>query len=83
MNHCKEEDRDMATLLDGFENYLIHEKQASRNTITSYMRDVQQFIHYLQTQELEPEIVERPQVIAYTHWLTEQGKSPATAPWLH
>lgn len=68
----------MATLLDGFENYLIHEKQASRNTITSYMRDVQQFIHYLQTQELEPEIVERPQVIAYTHWLTEQGKSPAT-----
>ena len=68
----------MATLLDGYENYLVNEKQASRNTITSYMRDVQQFFNYLQTLALEPTAVDRSQIIAYTHWLTEQGKSPAT-----
>lgn len=68
----------MATLLDGYENYLVNDKQASRNTITSYMRDVQQFFKYLLTLEVEPEAVERTQVIDYTHWLSEQGKSPAT-----
>lgn len=68
----------MANLLDGYENYLVNEKKASRNTITSYMRDVQQFFRYLHTLEVEPESVERAQIMEYTHWLAEQGKSPAT-----
>ena len=43
----------MSELLDLYENYLITEKKASANTVSSYLRDMHQFEAAMQEQELE------------------------------
>ena len=38
----------MLDIIRAYENYLIKVKQASENTISSYMRDIRQFSEWLQ-----------------------------------
>lgn len=67
-------------LLDDFEQYLQYEKQASANTIVSYMRDLRQFSAYAE-QHLQCELheLDRDAVNAYLSFLLAGGKSGATA----
>ena len=46
MVHCL-----MLDLISAYENYLTKVKQASANTVFSYLRDVRQFAAWLQEQE--------------------------------
>ena len=68
----------VAELLKDYESYLITEKRASANTVSSYLRDVQQFAAALEckgvvlTQALTQDVVE------YTDAMIRRGKSPAT-----
>jgi integrase/recombinase XerD len=66
-------------LLTSYESYLANEKQASQNTLSSYMRDLRQFSEWL-TEHDAPELrkVDQGTVTQYVEWMTGKGKSAAT-----
>ena len=70
----------MLDLIQAYENYLTKVKQASGNTVSSYMRDVRQFSDWLRASE-GPDIlaVEQVNISGYLSHLQDQGKSVATA----
>lgn len=69
----------MLDLISAYENYLSKVKQASANTVASYMRDIRQFSDWLRDHEdigvLE---VEQLNIRAYLDHLIEDGRSNAT-----
>lgn len=69
----------MLDLISAYENYLTKVKQASTNTVSSYMRDIRQFGDWLRTQE-NTDVVGATEVNigSYLTWLQNQGKSGAT-----
>ena len=64
--------------LADYEAYLTEEKNASSNTLSSYVRDVSQYLRWLQGKELTPEQAAQSDVEAYIRYLSGQGKSVAT-----
>jgi len=70
----------MLDLIHAYENYLTKVKQASGNTVCSYMRDIRQFSQWLQHSE-QTDILNASQlnISTYLAYLQEQGKSGATA----
>jgi len=70
----------MLDIIRAYENYLIKVKQASENTVSSYMRDIRQFSEWLSENGV-PELVSATQVNIrdYLAYLQDQGKSGATA----
>ncbi len=69
----------MLDLIQAYENYLTKVKQASNNTVSSYMRDIRQFSAWLQKEQVEILAVTQEQIGAYLTYLQQQGKSGATA----
>lgn len=69
----------MLDLIHAYENYLIKVKQASNNTVASYMRDIRQYSEWLQNKEAV-EVLNATQlnINRYLSYLQEQGKSGAT-----
>ena len=69
----------MLDLVRAYENYLTKVKQASANTVSSYMRDIRQYVAWLNDNE-ELEVLEATQqnIVDYLSWLEEEGKSGAT-----
>ena len=69
----------MLDLIDAYENYLTKVRQASTNTVASYMRDIRQFAEWLQQSE-ELDVVEAEQVniSRYLSHLEDDGRSAAT-----
>lgn len=63
-----------------FQNYLTEEKKASNNTISSYIRDINQFISYLGTKNDNKNMgdIVKSDIERYLDWLSKNGKSPAT-----
>lgn len=61
-----------------FEAYLRDEKGASQNTISSYLRDVNQFTAWLKGEKIAVTKVKTSDVEDYTRHLNSLGKSPAT-----
>ena len=70
----------MLDLIHAYETYLIKVKQASGNTISSYMRDVRQFENWLkQNGEMDILSVTQVNIGDYLAHLQQLGKSGATA----
>ena len=69
----------MLDLISAYENYLTKVKQASSNTISSYMRDVRQYANWL-TQMEEVSVLEATQlnIRSYLDHLRQDGRSAAT-----
>ena len=69
----------MLDLVRAYENYLTKVKQASANTISSYIRDIRQFSAWLSAQE-ENDIVDATQlnIADYFAHLESDGRSGAT-----
>lgn len=69
----------MLDLIGAYENYLSKVKQASSNTVASYIRDIRQFGDWLRISEGR-DIVEAEQsnIRCYLEHLTEDGRSGAT-----
>ena len=69
----------MLDIIQAYENYLVKVKQASDNTISSYMRDIRQFSEWMQVGG-SSDIVNATQVNIrdYLADLQAQGKSGAT-----
>lgn len=70
----------MLDLIHAYENYLTKVKQASSNTVSSYLRDIRQFSEWLQrTGETNILNANQQNISDYLSYLQEQGKSGATA----
>ena len=69
----------MLDLINAYENYLTKVKQASPNTVFSYMRDIRQFSSWLRAAE-DLDIVDAGQVniSGYLSHLRVEGRSAAT-----
>ena len=69
----------MLDLIHAYENYLTKVKQASSNTISSYMRDIRQFAEWLRQNE-DLDVVEASQlnISGYLSHLESDGRSGAT-----
>lgn len=69
----------MLDLIRAYENYLTKVKQASTNTVSSYMRDIRQFAQWLQINE-ELDVVDATQVniSEYLSFMEAEGRSGAT-----
>ena len=69
----------MLDLIRAYENYLTKVKQASTNTIASYMRDIRQYSDWLRDVE-ETDIVDATQlnISRYLAHLEQDGRSAAT-----
>lgn len=69
----------MLDLICAYENYLKKVKQASGNTISSYMRDIRQFLGWLQQSgDVDILKVSDTNISDYLLFLQDQGKSGAT-----
>lgn len=69
----------MLDLIHAYENYLTKVKQASNNTVSSYLRDIRQFSEWLQRNEgLDILHAAQLNISSYLTYLQEQGKSGAT-----
>ena len=62
----------------GYAHYLTEEKRASANTLSSYLRDVTQYLHWLEGEGVQPEQAAQKDVESYTRFLSAKGKSAAT-----
>ena len=69
----------MLDLINAYENYLTKVKQASSNTVFSYLRDIRQFSGWIREQE-NVDVVDAAQVniSGYLDHLREEGRSAAT-----
>jgi integrase/recombinase XerD len=69
----------MLDLIQAYENYLTKVKQASSNTISSYMRDIRQFADWLRDSK-NMDVIDAKQlnISAYLDYLSGSGKSGAT-----
>ncbi len=69
----------MLDLIGAYENYLTKVKQASGNTVASYMRDIRQFAGWLHDEE-QMEVVEATQenIREFLDHLESEGRSAAT-----
>jgi integrase/recombinase XerD len=69
----------MLDLINAYENYLTKVKQASANTVSSYMRDIRQFSDWLHAEEAL-DVVDASQlnISDYMTHLENQGRSGAT-----
>ena len=69
----------MLDLINAYENYLVKVKQASANTIFSYLRDVRQFSAWLQeTENVEMVDAQQHHISLYLSHLQEEGRSAST-----
>lgn len=59
-----------------YRDYLVEVKHSSANTVSSYLRDVNQFLAYLEGIGQPDALSVRPETIkAYMTWMLGQGKS--------
>jgi len=69
----------MLDLIGAYENYLSKVKQASANTIASYMRDIRQFSEWLRASEgVEVADAQQLNISRYLAHLEQEGRSGAT-----
>ena len=64
--------------LAGYELWLTTEKKAASNTLSSYLRDVRQFLDFLSANSTPPERAGQRILERYIKHLTAQGKSVST-----
>ena len=69
----------MLDLIRAYENYLAKVKQASSNTISSYMRDIRQFSQWLQANE-DVDVIDASQlnISSFLSYLEDEGRTGAT-----
>ena len=69
----------MLDLIRAYENYLTKVKQASANTVSSYMRDIHQFDSWLgSSAECDISSAQQVHISEYLEHLREDGRSAAT-----
>ena len=68
-----------ATYIDDYKKYLVNERHASANTVSSYIRDITQFSGFMQTVEKSDfDHILKEDIQLYISKLIDTGRSPAT-----
>ena len=68
----------MLDLIGAYENYLTKVKQASGNTVASYLRDIRQFAGWLHEEETEVVDATQLHIHSFLSHLESEGRSAAT-----
>ena len=68
----------MSNIIMRYEDYLIHTKHASDNTVASYMRDLRQYASYLGSEGIDVLDADQDVVSGYMNIMKANGKSAAT-----
>lgn len=69
----------MKIILDGFYQYLLYTKKLSENTISSYMRDITQFINILKIDKLDDiKAINSTDILNYILQMRNAGRSSST-----
>lgn len=68
----------MLDLISAYENFLSKVKQASANTVSSYMRDIRQFSDWLSAEEISVVDATQLNISEYLGYLEDEGRSGAT-----
>ena len=68
----------MSNIIMRYEDYLIHTKHASDNTVASYMRDLRQYASYLGSEGINVLDADQDVVSGYMNSMKANGKSAAT-----
>ena len=68
----------MTGYIEEYAEYLARERNSSENTIASYVRDVTQFVGYLEEEDMEPERCTALQIEDYVSSMMGRGKSTAS-----
>ena len=68
----------MLDLISAYENYLSKVKQASANTVSSYMRDIRQFADWLGAEDVAIMDASQVNISDYLAHLEDEGRSGAT-----
>lgn len=69
----------MVNMLDDFSDYLVSDKKVSANTLQSYIRDVRQYMDYLQTVGISDCTAVTPTTyLNYMTYLQKTGKAPTS-----
>ena len=59
-----------------YRRYITHERRLSANTIAAYMRDLDEFSHYImRNYNVAPEAVEQVMIERFMAWLYDKGRS--------
>ena len=64
--------------LDAFRSFLENEKHSSANTVSSYLRDLNQFAEYCESEDFTVSSISNADIEAYLQQLSEAGKSAST-----
>lgn len=68
-----------SSYVEAFQEYLLNVKKSSKNTIASYMSDINQFVSYVDDElHCSLPVVSHDDVCTYVVWLKNTGKSSAT-----
>ena len=73
----------MSNIIMRYEDYLIHTKHASDNTVASYMRDLRQYASYLGSEGIDVLDADQDVVSGYMNSMKANGKSAATISYGH
>ena len=68
----------MADYIAAYHTYLVEEKHAQANTLSSYMRDINQYNTWLLERGGDLRKVKKESIAEYFEYLSSKGKSPAT-----
>ena len=68
----------MADYIAAYHTYLVEEKHAQTNTLSSYMRDINQYNAWLVERGGDLRKVKKESIAEYFEYLSSKGKSPAT-----
>ncbi len=68
----------MTDLIQAFSDYLVNTKNASKNTLDSYRRDLSKFLKYLDENEVGAPSCNKECIQTYLDVLKKQGKTNAT-----
>ena len=68
-----------STYVDAFQQYLLDVKKSSKNTVSSYMCDINQFVSYVDSVlNCSLPMITREHITDYVVWLKDKGKSSST-----
>lgn len=68
----------MSELLTEFIDYMDKERNSSENTIQSYVRDIRQYINYMDSNMVDITKANRTNVLSYIMYLQKINKAPAS-----
>ena len=69
----------MEHIIKSYSNYLMNEKRLSNNTLESYIRDIKQYLDYLNEKEINTiEHTNKTTIITYLVYLQNKGRATST-----